>query len=168
MERRHPHRNEMPTVMGVANLIETAGLRITRTHGEISGIRRESALRRALEHACIVASVCDNYRGQDTVVLDVTHVTSLFDYFVITTGTNRRQLRAIAETADDALELRGSHRYGREGSDAPWICHDYGDVVLHVFTEEARKQYDLENLWGDALKVDWEAVLREIPAETVG
>lgn len=148
-------------------MIDTTGMRLTRTHGEISGIRRESALLRSLEDACVVANVCDNYRGKDTVVLDVSHVTSLFDFFVITTGTNRRQLRAIAETADDALEQRNSHRLGREGSEEPWICHDYGDIVLHVFTEEARKQYDLENLWGDAIRVDWESVC-STPAESAG
>lgn len=132
--------------------------RITRVQGEITGIRREDALQRSLENACLVAQVCEQLRGRDTVVLDVTHVTPLFDFFVITTATNRRQLRTIAESADDAMAQRRSDRLGREGADAPWICHDYGDVVLHVFSPEGRKQYDLENLWGDAALVDWPAL----------
>lgn len=147
-------------------MIDTNGMRVTGLRGEVTGIRSEKALERSLKNACLVARVCESHRGKDTVVLDVTQATSLFDYFVITTGTNRRQLRAISASADDAMESHGSARYGREGSDAPWICHDYGDVVLHVFTPEARAQYDLENLWADATQVDWEAHAPAITAET--
>lgn len=147
---------------------EITGTRVSRSHGEVTGIRREAALQRSLENACLIANVCDSYRGKDTVVLDVTQVTPLFDFFVITTGNSRRQLRAIAESADDAMADRGSERVGREGNDAPWICHDYGDVVLHVFTPEARRLYDLEHLWGDASAVDWHTVLETMASATVG
>jgi ribosome-associated protein len=144
-------------------LIDTTGLRVSKSRGEVTGIRREDSLRQSLERAAIVANVCDSFRGKETVVLDVTNVTSLFDFFVITTGTSRRQLRSIAAASDDAMERRNSDRYGREGSDAPWVCHDYGDVVLHVFSPEDRKLYDLENLWGDAVRVDWQSVVATIP-----
>ncbi len=152
-------------------LIDTPGTRVSRIHGEMTAIRREDALQRSLEDACLIANVCESFRGKDILVLDVTQVTPLFDFFVITTGNSRRQLRSIAEASDDLLETRQSHRMGREGNDAPWICHDYGDVVLHVFAPEARGLYDLENLWADAVRVDWKAVLAtkspavESPAE---
>ena len=143
-------------------MINANSTRVTMSQGNITGIRRESTLEWSLENACLIAKICESHRGRDTVVLDMTQVTPLFDFFVITTGNNRRQLRAIAESADDAMDTRQSDRLGREGNDEPWICHDYGDVVLHVFTPEARQQYDLENLWGDATKVEWQPVAERL------
>lgn len=77
---------------------------------------------------------------------------------MITTATSRRQMHAIAEEVDRVLEEAGSRRMGLEGYDSDsWLLQDYGDVVLHVFSAEARKAYDLEHLWADAPRVDWEA-----------
>ena len=127
----------------------------------MTGIRREDSLQRSLENACLVAKICEGFRGKDTLVLDVTQATPLFDFFVLTTGNSRRQLKSIAEAADHLLASRNSGRLGREGTDAPWICHDYGDIVLHVFAPDARTLYDLENLWGDAVRVDWQAEIEK-------
>jgi ribosome-associated protein len=149
-------------------LIDTNGTRITSVRGELVGIRREAALQRSLENACLIAQDCENHRGKQTVVLDVTQATALFDFFVITTGNNRRQLRAIAESADEIMAQRHSDLLGREGNDAPWICHDYGDVVLHVFSPDGRSQYDLGHLWGDAVPVDWQATLETMNASVAG
>ncbi|MBX3440666.1 MAG: ribosome silencing factor [Planctomycetaceae bacterium] len=114
--------------------------------------------RSSLSDAIKAAQVCDAYRGQDTVVLDLTSITPICDYFVITTATNRRQLHAIADEVHRMLKASGSRRMGREGYDASnWVVQDYGDVVLHVFAPETRALYDLENLWGDAVQVDWQA-----------
>ncbi|QDT53202.1 Ribosomal silencing factor RsfS [Caulifigura coniformis] len=89
-------------------------------------------------------------------MLDVSHITPLFDYFVITTGTNPRQIRAIADGVEATMKEHGSPRQSVDGRDSGnWIVQDYGDVVLHVFTPEGRSQYDLEGLWGDAKRVDW-------------
>jgi ribosome-associated protein len=115
---------------------------------------------RSQNDACLAAGVCDEFRGEDTVVLDLTDVTPLFDYFVITTGRNRRQMHAIAEEVDRVLAEAGSARLGIEGYvESSWIVQDYGDVVLHVFTPEARELYDLEHLWGEAGRVDWQAIV---------
>jgi len=143
-------------------LIENTGTRITRVRGELAGIRNESALQQSLENACLLAKVCEDFRGQDVTVLDVTNVTSLFDFFVIATGNNRRQLRAMVDTADDVMNARQSDRLGCDGDDVPWICHDFGDVILHVFTPDARALYDLENLWGDATRVDWPPIAQKL------
>ena len=103
-----------------------------------------------------MAAVADDYRGKDTLVLDMTQVTPIVDYFVVTTGTSRRQMHAIAEEVDRVLESVGSRRIGIEGYDSSsWILQDYGDTVLHVFTTETRDLYDLEHLWADAQRVDW-------------
>ena len=115
---------------------------------------------RALRQACLVAKVCDDFRGLDTKVLDLTKVTPIFDYFVVTTGNSRRQMVSIAEEADKVLAAEGSSRIGIEGQDgSSWILHDFGDVVLHVFDPETRKTYNLEGLWADAESVDWREVL---------
>jgi len=114
--------------------------------------------RRSLEDAKQVARICDDYRGRETLVLDLTGITPICDYFVITTGTNRRQIHAIADEVNRVLKASGSSRMGREGYDeSSWVVQDYGDVVLHVFTPETRELYDLENLWADAPHVEWEA-----------
>jgi ribosome-associated protein len=104
----------------------------------------------------MVAQVVEDYRGQDTIVLDMTNLTPVFDFFVITTGASRRQMRAMAEESDRVLEQSGSSRFGREGfeSDA-WVLEDYGNVVLHIFNPESREVYSLESLWADAIKIDW-------------
>ena len=103
------------------------------------------------------AKVADDYRGKDTLVLDLTKITPIVDYFVLTTGTSRRQMHAIAEEVDRVLQLEGSSRIGVEGyQNSTWILQDYGDIVLHVFTAETRTLYDLEHLWADAPRVDWE------------
>lgn len=115
---------------------------------------------RALYQACLCAKLCDDFRGEETLVLDLTRVTPIFDYFVVTTGGSRRQMVSIAEEADKIMAAEGSDRLGTEGHEGSnWILHDYGDVVLHIFEPEARKTYSLERLWADAESVDWREVL---------
>jgi ribosome-associated protein len=89
----------------------------------------------------------------ETVVIDVGDLLAITEYFVITSGSNERQVKAIAEEVERLVK---QHPHGRgprtiEGrDDARWILMDYGDFVVHVFLESARKFYDLERLWGDA------------------
>lgn len=114
---------------------------------------------RGLQQATRCARICQAFRGTETVVLDLREITPIFDFFVMTTGTNRRQMHAIAEEVDSVLENLGSARKGIEGyRESSWIVQDYGDIVLHVFTEESRELYDLEGLWADAPQIDWESL----------
>lgn len=118
---------------------------------------------RGLEDACLAAKICDDLRGADTIVLDMTGITPLFDYFVITTGKSRRQMHAVAEEVQRVLNDRGSDRIGLEGYESSrWIVQDFGDVVVHVLTAEARELYDLENLWGDAPHIPWTALVEPL------
>jgi len=127
------------------------------TNKPVEQVRLHS-LSRARDHACLCARVADEYRGKDTLVLDLTRVTPIVDYFVITTATSGRQMHAIADEVSRTLTGEGSTRLGVEGADGnSWILLDYGDIVLHVFTQEARDTYDLEHLWADADRVDWQA-----------
>lgn len=113
---------------------------------------------RSLANACLCAQVADDFKGQETLVLDLTDVTPIMDYFVVSTATSSRQMRALAEEVNRTMRAQGSRRLGYEGEDGrTWILQDYGDVVLHIFSPEARALYDLEHLWGDAPRVDWKA-----------
>lgn len=115
----------------------------------------------------LCAKLCSDYRGEDTLVLDLTKVTPIFDYFVITTGTSRRQMISIAEAADQLMKSAGSKRIGMEGHEtATWILHDYGDIVLHVLDADSRESYSLEHLWADADVVNWrEMIPQQTPTE---
>lgn len=108
-------------------------------------------------NAIAVAKVCEDYRGEDTMILDLTSITPEFDYFIISTANSRRQMHAIVDEVDRVLEHTGHKRKSIEGyENTPWIVQDYGDVVLHVFLPDARELYDLENLWGDAPRLAWQ------------
>ncbi len=117
---------------------------------------RRASLANSRELAIACARSCDDFRGKDTIILDVSQITPLFDFFVLTTGTNSRQIKALAEGADAAMKERGSPKISVDGRDSSnWIVQDYGDVILHVFSPDGRSQYDLEGLWGDAKRVEW-------------
>ena len=94
----------------------------------------------------------------DTVVLEVGDIIGITECFVITSGTNIRQVRTIAEEIERKLkEVGGPGPIQVEGlSDASWVLLDYGDFVVHVFQLETRSYYDLERLWSDAPRVEWE------------
>ena len=111
----------------------------------------------AEERACLCARVAADNKARDVVVLDMRGITPLYDFFVLATGTSRRQIHTIAEEIDAALRAEGDKRLSIEGYEASrWIVQDYGDVVVHVFDAETRDYYALEDLWADAKKVDWE------------
>jgi len=123
----------------------------------------------SLSNAVTAARIADLLRGQNIVVLDLTGVTSIVDFFVIVTGTSSRQMHAIADEVNRKLKHEdGNRRISIEGyrTEGNWILIDFGDVVLHVFTPEGRSLYNLEQLWGDAPRVDWQAATPPTP-ETV-
>ena len=116
------------------------------------------------ELACLAAQACADLKGKDSIVLDMTQVTPIVDFFVVTTATSGRQMRAIAEDVEQLMKNRGSRpRVGVEGRDSEtWILQDYGDIVLHVFSREGRELYDLEHLWADAPVTDWQPIAKKL------
>ena len=102
---------------------------------------------------------------EPTVVIEVGDLLAITDYFVISSGRNDRQVRAIADEVQMQVKGHGgSHPRAIEGlDDARWILMDYGDFVVHVFDEEARAFYDLERLWADAPRLNW--TRRELTAD---
>lgn len=116
----------------------------------------------ARELAALCARVAADNRGRDALVLDLRKLTPLADYFVIASGTSRRQIHAMAEEIDHAMNERGDTKIGIEGyQESRWVLIDYGDIVVHLFDDDTRGYYDLENLWGDAPRVEWTEPARE-------
>jgi ribosome-associated protein len=149
-------RGLLPVREGRETAKRFEGFISSQPHIDVNSARRDASIRQA----CLCARIADEYRGRDIRVLDLTGVTPIFDFFVLTTATSARQARAIADEVDRVLSAEGSRRLSNEGSaSSSWILQDFGDIVLHVFTAEARKLYDLENLWADAVGVDWQAYL---------
>jgi ribosome-associated protein len=94
-------------------------------------------------------------KGEDIVILEMDKNSGAFtDYFVVCSGTNPRQLQAIADDVQKQLEEAGQRPNSVEGyNQAEWVLLDYVDFVLHIFSERARKFYDLERLWKSARKL---------------
>ena len=116
---------------------------------------------RSLELALAAAQVAVDNNGEEVVLLDMSHQSAMFDYFVIATGTSRRQLHAMSEEIDDKLEGElNDKRMNIDGyDDSRWIVLDYGTVVIHLFDDDTRKFYSLETLWADAVPVDISNIL---------
>jgi ribosome-associated protein len=111
----------------------------------------------ALERASLCAHVAMENKARDVLILDMRGITPLYDFFVLATGASRRQIHTIAEEIDARLRIEGDTRLAIEGYEASkWVVQDYGDIVVHVFDEPTRAYYALEELWGDAPRVDWE------------
>ena len=107
------------------------------------------------EIAYEVTKALDAKKGQNIKLLKIDRVSSLADYFLICTGTSNTHVKTLCDYAEYTLEQLGEQMLSREGHRGnSWELLDYGSIVVHVFTEEARKFYDLERLWADAELVD--------------
>ena len=114
--------------------------------------RQSGRADRARELAMAAARIALDNRGRDVTVLDMREVSPMFDYFVLATGASRRQLHAMSAEIQHAFRDEfGEQRMGMEGyNESRWILLDYGDVVIHLFDDQARDYYCLEQLWSDA------------------
>ena len=114
----------------------------------------------ANEVALAVAKALDEKKGMDIKLLKIDHVSSLADYFLICTGTSNTHVRTLCDYAEYTMENLEEPMLGREGHRGnSWELLDFGCVVVHVFTDEARAFYNLERLWADAEQVDLSGVL---------
>ncbi len=103
------------------------------------------------------ARLGDAFKGENITVLEMGSLIEITDYFVIMNGNNRRQIRAIGEEIIQQMKGQGIYRTHMDGLDsAVWVLTDFGDVIVHIFNEEARDYYDLDGLWADAPRVDWQ------------
>ena len=116
------------------------------------------------ELAILLARALDRKKGGDLKVLKTEGLTTLADYFVICTATSNTQVQAMSDACEAAAESSGERAHHIEGHrDGTWLLMDFSSVVVHVFTDEARKFYDLERLWGDAEEMDISRELDEMP-----
>ena len=109
----------------------------------------------AKEVAYEVTKALDSKKGQDIRLLKIDKVSSLADYFLICTGTSSTHVKTLCDYAVYTFEQLGERMLGREGHRGnTWELLDFGSVVVHVFTEEAREFYSLERLWADAEEIN--------------
>ncbi len=112
-----------------------------------------------LEQAALCARIGEDNKAKDVLVLDMRGITPLYDFFVLLTGSSRRQIHTLAEEIDAALRAQGEQRRSIQGyQSARWVVQDYGDIVVHVFDQESRSYYALEELWADAPRLDWQNI----------
>jgi ribosome-associated protein len=103
----------------------------------------------------LAAQAALDKKGEDVVVLDLRKESDFTDHFLLVSGTNQRQLVAVADAIEDVLRPQGYRPNHVEGYPRQeWILLDYGSFVVHVFTQKTRAFYDLERLWGGAGRVE--------------
>ena len=110
-----------------------------------------------LDETVKLALTCaSDKKAVNSVALDLREIASFTEFFVITSGTNQRQVQAISDEIEEQLKKQLNSRPVRiEGyNTAEWILLDYGDFIIHIFEQKAREFYDLERLWRDAKKVE--------------
>lgn len=114
------------------------------------------------EVALAAAKALDDKKGIDIKLLAITDISTLADYFLICTGGSNTHVKALCDAAEKAMDEIGEPVLRREGHrSGTWVLLDFGCVVLHVFTDETRKFYDLERLWSDATPVPLDQVISE-------
>ena len=112
------------------------------------------------EMAVGLAKALDSKKGLNIKVLKTQELTTLADYFVLCTATSTTQVKAMSDACEEAMEKQGETVHHIEGHrDRAWLLMDFSCVIVHVFTDEARKFYDLERLWADAQEVDLSDIL---------
>lgn len=104
------------------------------------------------ELALLIAKACDDKKGRDVVLMNMEGLTSATDYFVICSAGSSTQVRAIADNIEDMLLEQEDRAFLRKEGyrEGEWVLLDYGDVVAHIFQQDSREYYALEQLWGDA------------------
>ncbi len=161
MTDEQPSNEPIDQVAEETPAVETASVDDPHSGGSVNRANPD----RSLELALAAATTAAENGGTEIAVLDMTGHTAIFDYFVIATGTSRRQLHAMSEEIDHKLEDElNDKRMSIDGysTDSGWIVLDYGTVVIHLFDEETRGFYSLEALWADAKKVDLSEALKHI------
>jgi ribosome-associated protein len=109
------------------------------------------------ERAILCAREAIRFKALDLVLLDVSRFSSFADFFIICSGKSGRQVQGIADNLENNLKSHGLKPIGTEGKrEGHWVLMDYGDVIIHVFYEPVRYFYDLESLWSEAPRIEWE------------
>ena len=98
-----------------------------------------------------IVKILDENKGKDIVVLHLGEDIAISDYFVICSCLTQKHAQSLADKIEMELKKDKQYNFGKEGyRDGKWVLLDYGDAVVHIYQEETRKYYDIEDLWGDA------------------
>lgn len=96
----------------------------------------------------------EDKKADDIKIIDISEVSPIADYFIITNGSNRNQVQALSDNVEEKLGRMGYDRNPVEGYDnANWILLDYKDIIIHIFDKESRGFYDLERIWRDGVEI---------------
>jgi ribosome-associated protein len=110
-----------------------------------------------LEKAVLCLKIIHERKAIDPVLFDVRELTSITDYFIVTSGSSSRQVQTVAKYIVRRMREEGMKVYGMEGEQqGHWVLIDYNDLVIHVFYQPVREFYDLEGLWAEAPRVELE------------
>ncbi len=108
-----------------------------------------------IDKSKLCLKIMNERKAINPVLLDVSQMTSISDYFLIAGGDSTRQVQAIARHLQEKMRERGFRTHGIEGEqDGQWVLMDYGDVIIHLFYQPVRERYDLEGLWIEAPRID--------------
>ena len=107
-----------------------------------------------LEAAKLAQEALEDKKGEDIKVLDLIGISNIADYFIIASGNNVNQLRAMADSVEEKLFKEGYTLHHSEGySGGAWILLDFGNIIVHLFNKEERNFYSLDRVWSDAKEV---------------
>ena len=99
----------------------------------------------------IICKAIADKKGVQIRILHVSELTSIADYFVLSTVRNQKQAQAAAEEVEEKMEEAGERPLRHEGlRDGDWVLLDFGNIIVHIFTDEERRRYELDHLWGEA------------------
>ncbi len=107
------------------------------------------------ELAIEIAQLAADTKCSGVRLLDMAGRSPVCDYVVLATGTSARQMRSVAGEIDERVSARGGKVFGTSASGEQWIAIDLVDILVHVFSHDARMYYDMDNLWADAVDVPW-------------
>lgn len=112
-------------------------------------------MEQAMEMARIIYDALEDKKGEDIKVLNISEVSVLADYFVITSGNSDSQVKALVDSVEEKMHKNGFELKQQEGNaSGTWVLLDYGDVIVHVFDKENRLFYNLERIWSDGKTVE--------------
>ena len=112
-------------------------------------------MNQALEMARVAYQALDEKKGEDIRVIDISGISVIGDYFVITNGTSDSQVRALVDNVEEKMHKAGYELKEQEGNNSgTWVLLDYGDIIIHIFDRENRQFYNLERIWNDGKRID--------------
>ena len=112
-------------------------------------------MEQAKELARVAFGALEDKKGEDTWVIDISHVSVLADYFVISNGNSDSQVRALVDNVEEKMHKAGfTQKQGEGRNGGSWVLLDYGDIIVHVFDRENREFYNLERIWSDGRRFD--------------